>query len=172
MNGTGISFAHLHLVLIHFPPVLSVLAAIAATAAWLLRRPAGELFRLALLLLVAAGVTTPLAYLAGGRAAEEIGRVEGIRQEAIAPHQRAAVTALVAAEGAALLAGAAAVVVRRGGAASMRLRLLVLVAAVVAAVAVGWAGLLGGAIHHPEIAGVMGSVVFAPVFDPASAGRV
>jgi hypothetical protein len=167
MKGAAINFAHLHLVLIHFPPVLSAGAAMAATAAFLLRRPSGELFRLALLLLVAAGVTTPLAYLAGSRAAETIGRVEGIRQEAIAPHQSAATAALIAAVAGAVIAGAAAVVAAwRDGGAPTVFQLLVLVAAIVSAVAVGWTALLGGAIHHPEIVGVIGSAVFPPPWAP------
>jgi uncharacterized membrane protein YoaK (UPF0700 family) len=148
----AINFAHVHLVLTHFPPVLSLGGAVAAALGLFLRRQGRELARLARLLMIIAGVLTPMAYFAGDRAADTIGRVEGIRQEAIAPHQSAATTALISSIAAGVVAVAAAVVERRRGAVPVALRLLVVIAAIGAAVAIGWTAALGGAIHHPEIA--------------------
>ena len=97
------NFAHLHLVLTHFPPVLSLGGAFAAAVGVLRRRR--DLVRLALVLLVAVGAMMPLVYIAGDRAADSIGKVEGIDQEAIAPHQRVATIALVISICSALIAG-------------------------------------------------------------------
>ena len=145
------NFAHLHLVLTHFPPVLSLGAAISAAAGILLPRRRRELVQPALLLLIVVGATMPLVYIAGDRAADSIGRVEGIQQEAIAPHQHAATIALSVSIGAALIAVALLVVEQRRGGLSSVLRLLVLVVAIASAASIGWTAGLGGAIHHPEI---------------------
>jgi hypothetical protein len=149
--STPMNFAHLHLVLTHFPPVLSLGGAIAAAAGIILPRRRRELMRLALLLLIVVGVTMPLVYIAGDRAADSIGKVEGIQQDAIAPHQRAATIALSTSIGTAFIAVALLVVERRVGSLSPVLRLLVLVVAIGSAAAIGWTAALGGAIHHPEI---------------------
>ena len=144
------NFAHLHLVLTHFPPVLSLCAA-ASAAAGMFRPRRRELVHLALLLLIVVGATMPLVYIAGDRTARSIGRVEGIQQDAIAPHQHAAGIALSASIGAAFVAVVLLIVERRRGNLSSVLRLLVLAAAIASAAAIGWAAALGGAIHHPEI---------------------
>lgn len=143
------NFAHAHLVLTHFPPVLTLGAAIAAAVGVLRRRR--EEAHLALLLLVAVGAMMPAVYVAGDRAADSIGRVEGVQQEAIAPHQRAATIALSISILAAFFAGGLLNVERRRGTLSATLRLLVLAATIVSALPVGWTAALGGAIHHPEI---------------------
>ena len=144
------NFAHLHLILTHFPPVLSVGGTISAAAGILLPRRRRELIQLALLLLIVVGATMPLVYIAGDRAADSIGRVEGINQDAIAPHQHAATIALSMSIGAACIAIVLVIVERRRGLTPV-LRLVVLVVAIAAAAAIGWTANLGGAIHHPEI---------------------
>ncbi len=145
------NFAHLHLVLTHFPPVLSLGGAISAAAGILLPRRRRELIELALLLLIVVGAMMPLVYIAGDRAAEKIGKVEGVQQDAIAPHQKAAGIALSVSIGAALIAVGLLVVERRRGGLSPVLRLLVLVVAMASAASIGWTANLGGEIHHPEI---------------------
>lgn len=145
------NFAHVHLVVTHFPPVLSVLGAVSATAGVMLRRQRRDLERLARATLIVAGVLTPVAYLAGNRAADTIGRVEGIDQQAIAPHQAAARNALIASIGAALVAIAAVVVERRRRRVPVALAALVVIAAIASAALIGRTAALGGAIHHPEI---------------------
>ncbi len=145
------NFAHLHLVLTHFPPVLSLGGAISAAAAILLARRRRELTQLALLLLIVVGATMPLVYFAGDRAADSIGKIEGVQQNAIAPHQRAAGIALSTSIGTACIAVILLIVERRAGSLSPVLRLLVLVVAIGSAATIGWTAALGGAIHHPEI---------------------
>jgi len=136
------NFAHVHLVLTHFPPVLSVLSVISA---------ATRAIRLALLLMIVVGVMMPVVYIAGDRAADTIGRVDGVQQEAIAPHQHAATIALSVSICTALVAAGLLIVERRTGGLSSTLRVLALAAAVASALPIGWAAALGGAIHHPEI---------------------
>jgi len=143
------NFAHLHLVLTHFPPVLTLGGAFAAAVGVLRRRR--DLVRLALVLLVAVGAMMPLVYIAGDRAADSIGKVDGVDQEAIAPHQRAATIALVISICSALIACGILIIERRRGDLSSTLRVLVLAAAIASALPIGWAAALGGAIHHPEI---------------------
>jgi hypothetical protein len=143
------NYAHLHLILTHFPPVLSLGGAASAAAGVLRRRR--DLLRIALMLLIGVGAMMPLVYLAGDRAADSIGKVEGVQQDAIAPHQHAATIALATSMGAALIAGGLLIIDRRSGSLSPALRMLVLGAAVASALAIGWAAALGGAIHHPEI---------------------
>lgn len=144
------NFAHLHLVLTHFPPVLSLGGAVSAAAAILLPRRRRELIQLALLLLVAVGATMPLVYVAGERTADMIGKVEGIQQEAIAPHQQAAWIALWVSIAAALIAVPLFIVEHRRGL-SPALCTLVLVVAFASAATIGWTANRGGEIHHPEI---------------------
>jgi len=146
-----LNFAHLHLVLTHFPPVLSLGSALSAVGGLLLRRRRDDLIRIALVMMIGVGAMMPLVYLAGERAADSIGKVEGVQQEAIAPHQRAATIALAVSVGSAVIAMPLFVVELRRGGLSSPLRLLVLVAAVASAGAIGWTANLGGAIHHPEI---------------------
>jgi len=143
------NFAHLHLILTHFPPVLTLGGAFAAAVGVLRRRR--DLVRLALVLLVAVGAMMPLVYIAGDRAADSIGKVDGVDQEAIAPHQRAATIALVISICSALIACGILIIERRRGDLSSTLRVLVLAAAIASALPIGWAAALGGAIHHPEI---------------------
>jgi hypothetical protein len=143
------NFAHVHLVLTHFPPVLSLGSAVSAAVGLLRRRR--DLVRLALVLLVAVGAMMPVVFYAGNRAADSIGRVEGVQQEAIAPHQRAATIALLASIGAAFVAAGLLWIEHRRESLSLALQILVLVAATVSALPIGWAAALGGAIHHPEI---------------------
>lgn len=143
------NFAHLHLILTHFPPVLTLGGAFAAAVGLLRRRR--DLVRLALVLLVAVGAMMPLVYIAGDRAADSIGKVDGVDQEAIAPHQRAATIALVISICSALIACGILIIERRRGDLSSTLRVLVLAAAIASALPIGWAAALGGAIHHPEI---------------------
>ena len=143
------NFAHIHLVLTHFPPVLSLGSAFSAAAGVIRRRR--DLVRLALVLMVVVGAMMPLVYVAGDRAADSIGKVEGIQQDAIAPHQQAAKITLVISAFTALIAVGILIIEHRRGEVSASLRALALVAAIACALPVGWTAALGGAIHHPEI---------------------
>ena len=138
------NYAHLHLIATHFPPVLSLGSVVFAAAGIARRR--GDLVRLALLLVIAVGVMMPLVYLAGDRAADSIGKVEGVQQEAIAPHQRAATGSLVVS----IVTGLAALVLWRRERTRF-VEITVLVIALMTAAPIAWTAALGGAIHHPEI---------------------
>jgi hypothetical protein len=145
------NFAHIHLVLTHFPPVLTLFGAISAVSGLLMRQHRRELARLTRLSMILASVLTPMTYFAGGRAADKIALVDGINQEAIAPHQSAASIALIASIAAGLVAAAAALVDRRSHHVPVVLEVILIVAAITSAVVIGWTAALGGAIHHPEI---------------------
>src|SRR5207245_4084088 len=138
-----------HLILTHFPPVLSLGGAAAAAVGVLRRRR--ELIRLALLLLVVIGAMMPLVYFAGERAADSIGKVDGVQQEAIAPHQRAATIALVMSIGTAVIGAVLLRIELRGEGLSRTFRVVVLAATIASAAPIGWTAALGGLIHHPEI---------------------
>jgi hypothetical protein len=101
--------------------------------------------------LIAVGAMMPLVYIAGSRAADSIGRVEGVQQEAIAPHQHAATIALTTSICTALAGGVLLLIERRRESLSRTVRVLTLAAAIACALPIGWAAALGGAIHHPEI---------------------
>jgi hypothetical protein len=102
-------------------------------------------------LLVAVGAMLPVVFFAGNRAADSIGRVDGVQQDAIAPHQRAATIAMAISIGAAVVAAGLLLLERRRGTLTLTLQILVLVVATASALPIGWAAALGGAIHHPEI---------------------
>ncbi|HYM61841.1 MAG TPA: hypothetical protein VEZ11_13220 [Thermoanaerobaculia bacterium] len=141
--------AHLHLILTHFPPVLSLIAAGAAVVGFLRKR--ADLVSIALWLLVVIGAMVPVVYMAGDRAADQIGRVDGVQQDAIAPHERAGTISLVASAAIGALAAAALVWARRRANIPGGIRIILAAAALALAVVIGWTANLGGAIHHPEI---------------------
>ncbi len=131
---------HLHLILNHSPLFAELAALLLLAAGGALRRR--DLVDAAL---VAAIATAPLAaatFVSGRAAADAVGRIDGIDQEAIGPHEEAAEIFAAVATVAALAAGAA-----------LRWRRVTAVAAaaVVVALAIGlWTAERGGAIHHPE----------------------
>jgi|SRR5947209_6786511 len=143
------NFAHLHLVLTHFPPVLSLCSALSAAVGVIRRRR--DLLRLALGLLIAVGAMMPLVFIAGQRAADAIGKVDGVQQEAIAPHQRAATIALAISIGTAVIGAVLLRIELRGEGLSRTFRVVVLAATIASAAPIGWTAALGGLIHHPEI---------------------
>jgi hypothetical protein len=146
-----VNFAHLHLVLTHFPPVLSIEGVVAAAAAQFVRRRRRELVRLTLFLAIATSAMMPAIYFAGVRTADAIGKVEGIQQEAIAPHQQAALIALCVSIATIIIAAVLLIVERRQAGLSFLLRMLVLLLTVGLAATIGCTASRGGAIHHPEV---------------------
>jgi len=146
-----VNFVHLHLVLTHFPPVLSLECVVAAAAAQVIRSRRRELVRLALCLMIATCVMMPAIYFAGVKTADVIGKVDGIQQEAIAPHQQAALIALGVSIATILIAAVLLIVERRQPGLSFSLRVAVLLLTVGLAATIGWTAARGGAIHHPEV---------------------
>jgi hypothetical protein len=145
-----INFAHAHLVLTHFPPVLSLMGMVSAVAGALRRRT--DLMHLSLILLIVVGAMMPLVYFAGDRASRTIGRVEGVQQEAIAPHQHAATIALATAVSTAVVACLVLFIQRKRHVPASLLIPLVIAISLASTATIGWAAALGGAIHHPETA--------------------
>jgi hypothetical protein len=146
-----VNFVHLHLVLTHFPPVLSLECVAAAVAAQFVRSRRHELVRIALILTIVTCATMPAIYFAGVKTSEVIGKVDGIQQEAIAPHQQAAVIALGVSIATILIAAMLLIAERRQAGLSFSLRLLVLLLSVGLAATIGWTAARGGVIHHPEV---------------------
>ena len=144
------NFVHLHLVLTHFPPVLSLECVAAAAAAQFAFSRRRELVRFALFLMIATCAMMPAIYFAGVRTADAIGKADGIQQEAIAPHQQAAFIALCVSIAMIVIAVALLIAERRQAGLSFSLRLLVLLLTVGLAATIGWTAARGGAIHHPE----------------------
>lgn len=93
----------------------------------------------------------PAIYFAGVKTSEVIGKVDGIQQEAIAPHQQAAVIALGVSIATILIAAMLLIAERRQAGLSFSLRLLVLLLSVGLAATIGWTAARGGVIHHPEV---------------------
>jgi hypothetical protein len=93
----------------------------------------------------------PAIYFAGVKTSEVIGKVEGIQQEAIAPHQQAALIALGVSIATIIIAAVLLVVERRQAGMSFWLPILVLLLTVGLAATIGWTASRGGAIHHPEV---------------------
>jgi hypothetical protein len=146
-----VNFVHLHLVLTHFPPVLSLECVVAAAAAQVVRSRRRELVRFALLLMIATCAMMPAIYFAGVKTSEVIGKDDGIQQEAIAPHQQAALIALCVSIATIVIAVALLIAERGEAGLSFSLRLLVLLLTVGLAATIGWTASRGGAIHHPEV---------------------
>ena len=85
------------------------------------------------------GAMMPVVFFAGNRAVDAIGRVDGVQQDAIAPHQRAATIAMALSIAAAVVAAGLLLLERRRGALSIAFQILVLVAAMASALPIGWA---------------------------------
>jgi len=77
--------------------------------------------------------------------------VDGIQQEAIAPHQQAALIALCVSIATIVIAAVLLIVERRQAGLSFLLRMLVLLLTVGLAATIGWTASRGGEIHHPEV---------------------
>jgi len=103
------------------------------------------LLRTALVVVILTALSTIPVFFTGRAAGDAIGKIDGIDQEAIGPHEEAAERFLIVAEAAGLAAIAALARPRRTtiGIASI-LTLLSLGLA-------GWTANLGGLIHHNEL---------------------
>ncbi len=135
--------AHFHLILNHLP-VLGEIGSAALLGAGLTKRSATTV-RLALLAIVATGVLAVPVFFTGRRAAEIVGRVDGIVQEAIAPHQDVGTAFLIGAITAGVLAAITLMTSRRW------ITPLALAASVIASLLGLRTAVLGGRIHHPEV---------------------
>lgn len=143
--------AHFHLIVNHLP-VLGEIGGVVLLVAGLAKRSATTV-RLALMGIVATGVLAVPVFFTGQRAAEIVGRVDGVVQEAIAPHEEAAVAFLGGAITACVIAAIALMTTRRW------ILPFALAASLIASLLGVRAASLGGRIHHPEISEHGGSKI-------------
>ena len=101
-----------HLVVNHFPIVLSVIASLAAVVAALSDREGA--WRYAAVTGLLAGIAAPLAFLTGNRAEEIAESIPGLAEEAIETHEHWGLYALIALGVAGLLAILALVLRSKG----------------------------------------------------------
>ncbi len=136
---------HLHLILNHAPVFGELFAVGLLLAAAVVRST--TLLRTALAVVILTALGAIPVFFTGRAAADAIGKVEGIDQEAIGPHEDSAERFLIAAG----LAGAAALV------ALVRPRLSTIAIAsaltLISFGAAGWAANRGALIHHNELRG-------------------
>jgi hypothetical protein len=134
---------HLHLILNHAPVFGELFAALLLLVAAVLRSV--TLLRTALAVVILAALGAVPVFFTGRAAADAIGKVEGIDQEAIGPHEEAAERFLIAVSA----AGAAAIValVRPRRATIAIVSILTLLSFGMA----GWTANQGAMIHHQEL---------------------
>ena len=133
--------AHLHLILNHAPLFGEIAAAISFAAGALLRKK--DFVTAALVAAVVSGALAAATFFSGRAAADAIGRVDGVNQEAIGPHEEAAEAFAITA----VIGAVAAAAALRWPRATLPAAILI-----AAALALGvYAAEMGGRIHHPEI---------------------
>ncbi len=137
--------AHLHLILNHIPVLGELVGAVMLLAG--MKRHSATAIRAALLSIIASGAVAVPVFLSGRRAAQAVGHVDGVVQEAIGPHEEAAQLFLGGAITAAVLAAIALAAPRPW------ITPFALAAALIASFLGLRAAALGGRIHHPEIGG-------------------
>ena len=134
------SAPHLHLILNHAPLFGEIAAAILLASGALLRK--SDVVAAGLLAAVMSGGLAVATFFSGRAAAEAIGRVEGVNQDSIGPHEEAAEAFTITAVICAVVAAAA---LRWS-----RVKLLAAVVIAAATVLGVYTADLGGRIHHPE----------------------
>lgn len=142
-------WAHLHLMVNHFPIVLTMTGLVVALAALLARRRVVWVYALATL--AAAGLFAVPAFLSGSQAGEVVEQQPGVSEAAVEAHEEAAEAALWVV----LVMGAVSAfawwrTTRREAPTlpTPAVRALVLAAAVAGSGTIGYAALLGGRIAH------------------------
>jgi hypothetical protein len=139
--------AHLHLILNHLPVLGEIGSAVMLLAG--IKRRSATAVRVALWSIIASGALAVPVFLSGRRAADVVGRVDGVMQEAIGPHEDAAEVFLIGAITTGVIAAMALAAPRRW------MMPLALAASLIACSLGVRAAILGGRIHHPEIGETM-----------------
>ena len=133
---------HAHLVVNHFPIVLSVMASLAALLAAISGRE--NAWRYAVVTGLLAGLAAPIAFLTGQRAEEVAESLPGLAEEAIETHEHWGLYALIALGIAGLLAIVALVRKSRGT------RWVFAIGIWIATAIAGGPAFYGGEIEHPK----------------------
>ncbi len=143
------NWAHVHLILNHFPVVTAIVALPLLLAA-LLRRSAG-LRSVALGVFVAAAVLAVPAYFTGEPAEEKVGHLPGVSEKDIDRHEEAAEIAALVVGAQGVVALAALFLLRRRPGLPGPIAVTLLALSIAGAVLMARTANLGGMIRHSEI---------------------
>jgi len=144
-----INWAHVHLMINHFP-VIGIMGALLVFGYGLARR-SDEVKLLGLGLFVLIALSTIAVYLTGGAAEDVVKNLPGVTESYIGTHEEMALLALGLMELLGIVALGGLFLFRKSGALPKWYPLLVLAIALAAAGAVGLTANLGGQIRHTEI---------------------
>jgi uncharacterized membrane protein len=133
-----LDWIHIHLMVNHFPIVLSLIGALATLAALIRKR--SSIWTYAAATLVLAGLSAPVALLTGQRAEHEAEKLSFVTEKAIHQHEERAEVAMWLT----VAAGVSAIIALWR--AQAKWRMLMAVLALAAAVALGLAAFEGGKI--------------------------
>lgn len=155
--------AHFHLVINHFPAILTIAAILTGTWAWFRDSRDGK--KIALAMIVAGGVFALASYFSGEPASEFLESTAIVNDMYIEEHESAAGYAVTLSTLAAILALVALVYSQKGQASSAKTpaitRRLELAAAALSLLTLGslaYTGLKGGVIRHPELSEYPGAL--------------
>jgi hypothetical protein len=143
------NWAHLHLMLIHFPILGALL--IVGVLALALYRKSDALVLLALEFIILIGVVTIPTYLTGEPSEDRVEHLPGVSEVLISKHESAALFGLITTEIMTLIACVALWNLYRTKSASHRALKVLLAVSLVNAATITWVSNLGGQIRHTEI---------------------
>lgn len=140
------NFAHLHLVLVHIPIVLTPLAVILLLLA--LRESSSTIRKVGLALLVSSALFTFGAFQTGGEAEEVIEHIAGVSEALIEAHEEAAEISLWLCS----ISGILALLcwIYNSYTFSKKLFFVVLAVSCAASISLIYTAFVGGKIRHPE----------------------
>ena len=150
------SGAHLHIILNHFPVVLSYFGLLCLALSLLLRST--DLRRVALGTFVLIALLTVPVYLTGGRAEHTVEELPGVSHEVIERHERLAKVALTSTIVLGLVAAIGLLGERRRGSMPKGFPVAVFLVGLAAAGILAFTANLGGKIRRPEIRVESGSL--------------
>ena len=144
-----VNWAHVHLIINHFPVVGAVGGVLLFGYAW--ARKSVELQRVSLGAFVLIALVTIPVFLSGEQAEDVVKRLSGVTETSIGRHEELAELSLVLLEALGALALTGLIWLKRKGTIPSFVLILVLVVSIITAIVVGFAANLGGQIRHTEI---------------------
>lgn len=156
----NINPAHWHLLLNHFPIILSITGTVLMAAALIFKKE--HLKFSSTLLLIASGVTGFLAYQTGEGAEDGVRDIQGVSQSMIETHEEIAATGLTVVIGLGVLAFVTLLLVHLKKNAARLFLLITFIAAIGTSGLFAYIGYTGGEIRHSEIRGDFGGSGAAP----------
>ncbi|HEY7536337.1 MAG TPA: hypothetical protein VH878_10410 [Thermodesulfobacteriota bacterium] len=155
MEEISMNWAHVHLMLNHFPLVGIGFATLLLIVAML--RKSKELIIVALAFVVLVSLWAIPAYLTGEPAEEVVEELPGISEELIKEHEEKAEIAFIFVEVTGALALITLIARRYSDKLGRRLVILTLLVLIASGGLIAWTANLGGKIHHEEIRQDLGS---------------